>query len=330
LLHNGIVLAWKKQDPMHERKDHTPTSVKEDGLRVTFLGAALNITLVLLKLFVGIIGNSRALIADAVHSMSDLVSDFVVIWGLIVGGRPSDESHHYGHAKLELLAELALGVILIIAGLGIAVDSIRAIMSGEVRPPSFTVLPVAAVGVITKEYLYRVTIRSARRTDRPSLVANAWHHRSDALTSAGVLSGAGLAVLNPNLAMLDAMVGILVAAVIINIGRKIAWEASERLVDTAPSRDYMNRIIEMVLGVPSTRSVRDLKVRYVGHLVALEVHLGLDPGMSVREGHDVAREVKHAIMDSDRRVFDVVVHVEPEERAASPGNGVTGYGGNGE
>lgn len=308
---------------MHLRNEDIPAAGTGDGLHVTFLGAALNIALVILKLSAGIIGNSRALIADAVHSMSDLVSDLVVVWGLVVGGRPRDENHHYGHAKLELLAELALGVILVIAGLGIAFDSIRAIMAGYVRPPSFFVLPVAAVSVVSKEYLYRVTILSGRRTGRPSLVANAWHHRSDALTSAGVLLGAGLALLKDELALLDAMVGILVAAVVINVGRKIAWEASERLVDTAPSRDYMNRMRSMILTVPDTRSVRDLKMRYVGHLVALEVHLGLDPDMSVHESHSVAREVKHTIMDTDSRVFDVVVHVEPEKRAAGPGNGVT-------
>ena len=298
---------------MHVSNDPTSGVHTADGLRVTFLGAALNILLVFLKMLFGVLGSSRALLADAVHSMSDLVSDLVVVWGLLIGGRPRDDSHHYGHAKLELMAELILGVILTVAGIGIAFDSIRAIAQDTVRPPSVIVLPVAAVSVISKEYLFRLTMRSARRAERPSLVANAWHHRSDALTSAGVLAGAGLAAVDGSLAILDALVGVVVAAVVINVGRKIAWEASKRLVDTAPSRDYMKRIEGMILKVPCARSVRDLKVRYVGHLIALEVHLGLDPDMSVREGHDVAREVKRFIMEKDRRVFDVVVHVEPEE-----------------
>jgi cation diffusion facilitator family transporter len=288
-------------------------------VRVTVLGAVLNIILVFLKLFVGIIGGSRALVADAIHSMTDLVSDVIVIMGLIVGSRPSDESHHYGHAKLELLAEAVLGAILVIAGLGIAIDSVRVLLFGVVRPPSIVILPVAALCVVSKEYLYWLTMRTAKRTNRSSLVANAWHHRSDALTSVGVLLGAALAVFHRDLVKADALVGILVAVVVVRVGAKISWEAAARLVDTAPSRDYVSRMRAMIMSVNRTRSVRNIKMRYVGRLIALEVHLGLDPDMSVSESHDVAQEVKRTLMRRDRRVFDVVVHVEPEERAQGAG-----------
>lgn len=299
--------------------EHPLPSGTAEGVRVTVIGAVLNIVLVLLKFLFGITGNSRALVADAVHSMSDLVSDVVVIWGLIVGSRPSDESHHYGHAKLELLAEAVLGTILVIAGLGIAMDSVQVVLSGVVRPPSLVILPVAAVSVVSKEYLYWLTMRTAKRTDRSPLVANAWHHRSDALTSAGVLLGATLAVFHRDLVIADALVGIFVAVVVVRVGVKISWEAATKLVDTAPSRDYVSRMKTMIMTVPRTRSVRDLKMRYVGRLIALEVHLGLDPDMSVSESHDIAREVKQTIMKKDRRVFDVTVHVEPEERAQGAG-----------
>ena len=297
---------------VHEKARGTGTG---EGVRVTVLGAVLDIILVVLKLLVGFIGNSRALIADAVHSLSDIVTDVIVIWGLIAGSRPSDECHHYGHAKLELMAELILGSILIITGLGIALDSVRAVLGGAIKTPSILVLPVAGISVISKECLFWVTIRSARKTDIPSLVANAWNHRSDALTSAGVLLGVGLAIFYQDLVVVDALVGILVAAVVIHMGLKIGWEAATRLVDTAPSRDYMNRMKQMILAVPRARSVRDLKMRYVGRLIAVEVHLGLDPAMSVKESHDVATEVKHTIMRRDRRVFDIIVHVEPEDSA---------------
>ena len=289
-----------------------PTLPRE-ALRVTALGAVLNVLLVILKLLVGILGNSRALVADAAHSMSDLVSDAVVVWGLVVGSRPSDDSHHYGHAKVELLAEMVLGAILMAAGLGIALSAVKAVMIGESAPPSAMVLPVALVSVVSKEYLYRVTMVVARRTGRSALVANAWHHRSDALTSVGVFLGSGLAVVRPSLAVADAVVGALVAAVVIRVGVTITWEASARLIDTAPEKDYMSRMKAMILSVPRTRSVRDLKMRYVGRLIAVEVHLGLDPEMPVRESHDVAKDVKNTIMERDRRVFDVLVHVEPEE-----------------
>ena len=293
-------------------KSNSQSMIKE-GLRVTTLGAALNLLLVMAKLAVGILGNSRALVADAAHSMSDLISDLVVVWGLIAGSRPSDDSHHYGHDKLELLAEMILGGILIAAGLGIAMNSLKVVLIGGIRPPSLIVLPVALVSAVSKEYLYRITMVTARRTGRPSLVANAWHHRSDALTSVGAFLGSGLAVVRPAMAFADAIVGALVSVVVIRVGVGIGWEAAARLVDTAPGRDYMRRMERMILEVQRTRSVRDLKMRYVGRRIAVEVHLGLDPEMPVRESHDVAREVKNTIMERDSRVFDVLVHVEPEE-----------------
>ncbi len=251
--------------------------------------------------------------ADAAHSLSDLVSDAVVAWGLIMGGLPTDESHHYGHAKVELLAELILGALLFSAGLLIMLNSLMAALSGKVLSPSPVVLPVAAASIAAKEYLFRITMNVARKTGQSSLVANAWHHRSDALTSVGVLLGAGLAAISPKFAVADALVGALVGAVVIKIGAQIGWEAGARLVDTSPGRDYMRRMEVMILQVPRTRSVRDLKMRYVGRLIAVEVHLGLDPEMSVAESHEVARAVKGTIMEKDPRVFDVLVHVEPEE-----------------
>ena len=303
---------------MSSSDDQITSPDPKEGLRVTALGAAVNLLLVILKFTVGLYGGSRALVADAAHSLSDLVSDVVVAWGLIVGSLPSDDSHHYGHAKVELLAEMILGTILVVGGLGIMLNSIGAVMSGEARSPSIVVLPVAAASVLLKEYLFRVTMKTARRTGHSSLLANAWHHRSDSLTSMGVLLGAGLATVHPSFAVADALVGALVAAIVIKVGVGIGWEAAARLVDTAPGRDYVKRMERMILNVPSTRSVRDLKMRYVGRRIAVEVHLGLDPEMPVRDAHDVAREVKTAIMERDRRVFDVLVHVEPEERAGGP------------
>jgi cation diffusion facilitator family transporter len=128
-----------------------------------------------------------------------------------------------------------------------------------------------------------------------------------------VLLGAGLAIIFPALVIVDSLVGLVVASVVIRVGWGIAWESAMKIVDTAPSQDHMARIKEMMLRVPGTRSVRDLKMRYVGSLIAVEVHLGLDPNMSVREGHDVAKAVKKYVLEKDSRVFDVLVHVEPEE-----------------
>jgi len=297
-----------KLNPMHDNKKQLADSIK-----VTIIGSVINVILVVVKIVLGTMGNSRALVADGVHSLTDLVTDVIVIAGLIIGSRPRDESHHYGHGKVENLAEMGLGGILIIAGLAIVYDGVKAMLSGVSGPPLPIVIPAAFASVILKEFLYHLTIRAARRNNRPALVANAWHHRSDALTSLGVLVGAGLAVIFPALAILDTLLSLVVAAVVIKVGGGIAWEAVMRIIDTAPSDDYMSRVSDLIMSVPDVRSVRNLRMRHVGSLIAVEVHLGLDPEMSVRQSHDLATEVKRHVLDKDSRIFDVLVHVEPEE-----------------
>jgi cation diffusion facilitator family transporter len=284
-----------------------------DSIKVTIIGSVINVALVIVKIVLGTMGNSRALVADGVHSLTDLVTDVIVIAGLIIGSKPQDESHHYGHGKVETLAEMILGGILILAGLAIVYDAVKAMLSGVSGPPLPIVIPAAIASIVLKEYLYHITIRAARRNDRPSLVANAWHHRSDALTSIGVLVGAGMAIMFPAMAILDALVGLVVAAMIIKVGGGIVWKAAMRIIDTAPSDDYMTRVSDLIMSVPGVRSVRNLRMRHVGSLIAVEVHLGMNPEMSVRESHDLATEVKRFVLERDNRIFDVLVHVEPEE-----------------
>ncbi len=293
--------------------NNTNAKALNDSLKVTIVGSVINVILVILKIVLGIMGHSRALVADGIHSLTDLVTDVIVIGGLIIGSKPQDDSHHYGHGKVETLAEVGLGWILILAGLAIMFDSVKAMLSGSTGPPLPIVIPAALASIILKEYLYRITIKVAKRSNRPSLVANAWHHRSDALTSIGVLLGAGLAVVFPAMAVMDALVGLVVAVVVIKVGGGIAWKSSMRIIDTAPSDDYVTRVSDLILSVPGVRSVRNLRMRHVGSLIAVEVHLGLDPEMSVFESHDLATEVKRFVLEKDSRIFDVLVHVEPEE-----------------
>ena len=293
--------------------NNTNDKALNDSIKVTIIGSIINVILVIVKIALGTMGNSRALVADGVHSLTDLVTDVIVIAGLIIGSKPQDESHHYGHGKVETLAEMGLGGILILAGLAIVYDAVKAMLSGVSGPPLPIVVPAAIASIVLKEYLYHITIKAARRNDRPSLVANAWHHRSDALTSIGVLVGAGMAIMFPAMAILDALVGLVVAAMIIKVGSGIAWEAAMRIIDTAPSDDYMTRVSDLIMSVPGVRSVRNLRMRHVGRLIAVEVHLGMDPEMSVRESHDLATEVKRFVLERDSRIFDVLVHVEPED-----------------
>ncbi len=285
----------------------------DEAIRVTKIGAVINVVLVIIKIVLGYFGGSRALIADGLHSMTDLVSDAAVMVGVILGAKPRDEDHHYGHGKVENLSEMVLGIILVLAGLFIAVDSVRAIYRPNISVPSYFVIPVAAASIISKEWLYRITVRTGRKFHLQSLIANAWHHRSDAITSAGVLLGVTLAIFVPKFAMADAAVGFLVAIVIVRIGGKIGWDSVMRIIDTAPGVDYELKVERMILEVPGALAVREMKFRYVGNMIAIEAHVGMDPELTVREGHDIATAVKRSVMERDSRIYDVVVHVEPEE-----------------
>ncbi|NOY86206.1 MAG: cation transporter [Deltaproteobacteria bacterium] len=284
----------------------------DDSLRVTVIGSILNVVLIVFKLTLGILGHSRALVADGLHSMTDLMTDAILIGGLIVGAKPTDESHHYGHGKVEILVEMALGSILVLAGILIIYDSGRALLHPPDTGPSLFVIPAALFSVISKEWLYRITMRTARSEGRPALVANAWHHRSDALSSVGVLLAVSLAIIHPAFAVADPLVGFFVALLVIGMGGKIGWNAALRIIDTAPSGDFMERVSRMIREIPDVRSIRNLRMRYVGRLIAVEVHLGLDPEMTIDRGHEVASEVKRSILERDSRVFDVLVHMEPE------------------
>lgn len=292
--------------------DNKANGVNE-ALKITKTGALINIILVILKVVLGYFGGSRALVADGLHSMTDLVSDAAVMVGVIAGAKPRDDNHHYGHGKVENLAEMMLGLILVLAGLFIAVDSVRTVFRNDISTPSYVVIPVAVISIFSKEWLYRVTVRTGRKFHRQALIANAWHHRSDALTSVGVLLGVSLAVLVPGLAMADAAVGFLVAIVIVRIGSKIGWDSGMRIIDTSPGVDYELKVEHMILEVPGALTVREMKFRYVGNMIAIEAHVGMDPELSVREGHDIATAVKGSVMEKDGRVYDVVVHMEPEE-----------------
>ncbi len=293
--------------------DNNNTGRVDEAVRITIIGAVINVVLVIIKLVLGYFGNSRALMADGLHSMTDLVSDITVMAGLLAAAKPRDENHHYGHGKVENLSEMVLGLILVFAGLFIAVDSVHAIFRPNISVPSYFVIPVAVASIISKEWLYRVTVKAGRKSHRQSLIANAWHHRSDAITSAGVLLGVTLAVFVPKFAMADAAVGFLVAIVIVRIGGKIGWDSAMRIIDTAPGVDYELKVERMILEVPGALTVREMKFRYVGNMIAIEAHVGMDPELNVREGHDIATAVKRSIMERDRRIYDVVVHVEPEE-----------------
>ena len=282
------------------------------GLRVTWIGAGANVVLVIFKLWAGFVSNSQALIADGFHSLSDLFSDFVVILGLKWGRRAEDADHPFGHARIETISSLIIGLVLILVGLGITYTAVLSIYHHEASTPSMFAVYAAAISVLVKEVLFWYTIRIGNKLKSLALIGNAWHHRADALSSVAVLAGVGAVYANPDWYLADSYAALLVTYFVIKVGITLAWSAFKELADTAPDRDVLVKLTERTTQVDGVRQVHDMRARYSGSQIFVEVHIVVDPDQTVRQGHNIAREVKHALLDDYPDVTRVIIHVDPE------------------
>ncbi|GAB4275579.1 MAG: hypothetical protein Kow0092_31200 [Deferrisomatales bacterium] len=280
------------------------------GEGVTLAGSLLNLVLVLIKLGAGVLGRSAALVADALHSLSDLASDLVVLFGYRVGRMPEDEHHPYGHGKVETLCTTAVGGLLIAVGLGMGWSSVTALRSaGGLPVPGSVALWAAAASIAVKEGLYRWTARVAADTDSRLLLANAWHHRSDALSSLAALAGVAGARLG--LPWTDPAAALLVCAFVAKVGWDLAWQAVRDLVDTAVDPELRREIEQVVASVEGVLGYHGVRARRLGKDVLVDVDVEVDPELNVVQGHDVARAVRSALLRRVRNVRDAMVHVEP-------------------
>ena len=281
------------------------------GTRVTLVGAGANLVLVGAKLAAGVLGHSQALVADAIHSLSDLLSDAVVLVGLRLGRKEPDADHHFGHGRIETLAAAVVGLSLLGAAAFIGYDAARAIYEHEEQHPSWLALAGAGLSVAIKEALYHYTARVGRRIGSDLVVANAWHHRTDALSSVAVLVGVGAALIDPRLYILDAYAAGLVSFFIVKAGLDVLRRSVRELSDAAPHAEAVRAIEEAVGGVEGVEAVHDLKVRTVAGRYDVQVHVCVDGERTVRDGHAIARSVADRLRTDVRQVHAVVVHVDP-------------------
>ncbi len=295
--------------------------------RVTLAGSAVNLVLCTFKFAAGILGNSAAMMADAVHSLSDFATDVVVLATMRITRRPVDFDHDWGHGKFETLASMIIGIALLLVGAGIAwngFSAIHRVMHGQkIPPPGILALIAAAVSIVTKEALYRWTAAVARRIQSPAVMANAWHHRSDAFSSIGTLAGIGGAILlGRSWTVLDPLAGIAVSFFIIRVALEISYESLREMLEVSLSPADKERLLETAARVPGVQDPHRLRTRRIGAAVAAELHIRVQPDLTVREGHHIATQVEHEI----REVFGpntfVSVHVEPtrEPAPSNPGN----------
>lgn len=283
-----------------------------DARTVTLVGVLVNTILFLLKLMTGIFGNSQALIADAVHSISDLFTDVVVLIGLKIRHKPPDEKHHFGHARVETLASSFVGIILIGTALYLGIDSAFNIYSHAESHPTTLALMGAAASVVLKEVLYQYTIRTGRRINSQLIVANAWHHRSDALSSVAVLVGVAGTQIEPSWYFLDAFAALLVSFFIVKVGLDILKEALHEFTDTAPEPEVIDKIRHCVLTVNGVNAAHDLKVRTSGGRYQMEIHIVVDGQLTVLEGHKLAKAVENCLIEDVGNFDRITVHVDPD------------------
>lgn len=283
-----------------------------EAKRVTLIGAGVNILQGILKLVFGYLGHSHALLADGIHSFSDLLANALVLLGARYGGHDADEDHPYGHARIETVATLALALLIVLAGLGIMYDAGEHLLSGSANTrPSFYVLFIAIFSVVANEVIFRYTLRVADRIKSNLLRANAWHSRSDAAASAVVLVGVGGALLG--FYYLDAIAALIVSGMIVKMGWDFGWPSLRELVDTGLDDAILADIKKSIVNVPGVRALHQLRTRSMGGKVILDVHIQVDPTLSVSEGHHVGELVHNALCEALDNISDVTVHVDPED-----------------
>jgi cation diffusion facilitator family transporter len=280
---------------------------------VTVIGAGVNSVLIALKFLCGIIGQSSALIADAVHSLSDLATDIIVLLGLWLGRKPPDERHHFGHARIETIATVAVGAALIATALYLGLQAAADIYHHREHRPNELALMGAGISIIVKEIIFRYTVRVGRREKSQLLMANAWHHRSDALSSVAVFIGVGGALLHPAWHILDAFAALLVSFFIVKVGLEIIAGGLAELTDTAPAPGVINAIQECALSVAPVQAAHDLRVRSTGGRYQVEIHIVVDGALPIRKGHAIAKSVEACIKKEVAGVEHIIVHVDPVE-----------------
>jgi len=293
---------------MPESMDTSATT----GRKVTLVGVLVNAFLILLKLVAGVFGSSQALIADAVHSISDLFTDVVVLIGIKISHKPPDTTHHFGHARMETLASTIVGITLIGTALYLGISASLTIYRHTEYHPTTLALFGAGVSIVFKEVLYHYTIRTGRRIKSQLIVANAWHHRSDALSSVAVLIGVGGTMINPSWHVLDAFAALLVSFFIVKVGLEILRDTLREFTDTAPQPEIIGKIKRCALSVNGVVDTHDLRVRTSGGQYQMEMHIVVDGLLTVSEGHKIAKAVESCLMEDVENLDRIIIHVDPE------------------
>ena len=282
-------------------------------LKVTWIGLLLNLLLSLVKFFAGTVGRSQAVVADAVHSLSDCTTDIVILIGVRYWSKPPDSDHPYGHHRIETVITIIIAVMLALVAAGLAYNALTTMQQRHLGHPGYVALAAALLSIVCKETLYRYTKNIARKIGSMALLANAWHHRSDSLSSVPVALAVAAATLLPEWGILDHIGAVMVSLFILRAAWKIGWPAIMQLVDVSAPPDVRNQIRDIVLKTVGVKEVHAIRTRYKGTGLQVDLHVLVDGSMTVLEGHEISRKVKHHLFAEGPGVVDVVIHLEPLE-----------------
>jgi cation diffusion facilitator family transporter len=285
----------------------------QEVYRVTLWGLAINLVLCVIKFFFGFFGSSQALVADAVHSLSDSVTDMIVLIGVRFWSAPPDEAHPYGHGRIETLITFCIGIALAAVGIGLGYRALVNLHGQQTTSPGWVALAAACVSIAGKEWLYRWNVKVGRRIKSSALLANAWHHRSDALSSVPVAIAVLGARIWPAWGFLDLIATVIVSVMILYAAWEVSAPAFRHLIDAGASEKERERIRAIAESTDGVSSIHAVRTRYVGPGLLVDLHVMVDGHLSVRAGHDIARAVKHRLIDGGPDIIDVLVHVEPND-----------------
>ncbi len=280
--------------------------------RLSSVGIGGNILLSAFKLFAGIFGHSGAMISDAVHSLSDVFATLIAFIGVKLAGKKADERHPYGHDRFECVASIVLGLILAVTGIGIGYSGIKALASGDfssIEVPSMLPLIAAVISIISKEFMYRYTMHYAKKLDSAAFTADAWHHRSDALSSIGALIGIAGARLG--FPVMDPIASIVICLFILKVAYEITFGALQQMLDTSLSPSVEKEISDFISGQPGVENLDLLRTRQFGNKVYIDAEIAVDKYSSLIEAHDIAEAVHHAVEKKFPKVKHVMIHVNP-------------------
>jgi len=283
--------------------------------KVTWVGLFVNLILSMIKFIVGIIGHSQAIVADSIHSLSDMVTDAAVLIGVKYWSAPPDKDHPYGHWRIETIITSFIGIGLAAVAIGIGYNAISTIRDVHLVKPRQIAIIGALVSIIVKELLYHWNVKIGKKVKSSALIANAWHHRSDALSSIFALVAVGISVIKPQWAIADHIGAIVVSLIILKVSWDIVYPAIMKLSDKGVSAKEKEHIHSLAMRVDGVKDAHAIRTRDAGHGIFVDMHVLVDGDISVYEGHSISEKVRDEVVKNGPDVLDVVVHIEPYEKS---------------